>query len=367
MNYYEELGVGRDAPAEEIRQAYKTLARMLHPDSQADEKLKAMAGRQMQRLNEVLGILTDPERRRAYDEGLAGRRAEVAIFRQREAPRSSVPRPVAPGGGEWVQSVVRYWFWVLMGAACAGTAAVWWALPLERNVIEAMPAHPGRAQVLETDAAQNLPKPDRSAPPALQAQRDPQPEQELPDPPARSQEAEPAFPDPVASAKVQPQAPEAPGKALEAPGKMLEAPGNALEAPAESGARAAEKSDGSPFAGSWLYLPQAGETTDLGEYPAVYIEFLVAEERGDLVGSYRARYKVPDKAISPEIALQIRGRAVEGQSTRAEWTSSSGAKGVLEMTLRAPGLMNAAWWTTEFAPQPQLTSGSALLVRQQAP
>jgi hypothetical protein len=39
----------------------------------------------------------------------------------------------------------------------------------------------------------------------------------------------------------------------------------------------------------------------------------------------------------------------------------------METTLRAPGLMTVAWWTTEFAHQPQLTSGSALLVRQQAP
>jgi hypothetical protein len=36
------------------------------------------------------------------------------------------------------------------------------------------------------------------------------------------------------------------------------------------------------------------------------------------------------------------------------------------MTLRAPGLMSVSWWTTKFARQPELTSGSAVLVRQQA-
>jgi hypothetical protein len=68
------------------------------------------------------------------------------------------------------------------------------------------------------------------------------------------------------------------------------------------------------------HLPQAGETTDFGDHPAVYIEFLLAEESGDLVGSYHAQYQVPDKAISPEVALRIRSRAPLGKSTRAQWT-----------------------------------------------
>jgi len=43
MNYYEELGIRQDAALEEIRQAYKLLARLLHPDAQPDARLKAMA------------------------------------------------------------------------------------------------------------------------------------------------------------------------------------------------------------------------------------------------------------------------------------------------------------------------------------
>jgi len=40
MNYYEELGIRQDAALEEIRQAYKLLARLLHPDAQPDARLK---------------------------------------------------------------------------------------------------------------------------------------------------------------------------------------------------------------------------------------------------------------------------------------------------------------------------------------
>ena len=54
MNYYEELGVSCDCSTEELHRAYKTLARLMHPDGQVDEKLRAMAERQMTRLNEIL-------------------------------------------------------------------------------------------------------------------------------------------------------------------------------------------------------------------------------------------------------------------------------------------------------------------------
>jgi hypothetical protein len=70
VNYYEELGVARSASVDEIRRAYRNVARLLHPDRQADETLRRMAGFQMTRLNAVLQTLTDPAARREYDQGL---------------------------------------------------------------------------------------------------------------------------------------------------------------------------------------------------------------------------------------------------------------------------------------------------------
>src|ERR1017187_7062414 len=63
MNYYEELGLPNTASAEEVRRAYRSLARLLHPDQQPDETLRRLAGAQMTRLKQILETLTEPRLR----------------------------------------------------------------------------------------------------------------------------------------------------------------------------------------------------------------------------------------------------------------------------------------------------------------
>lgn len=68
MDYYEELGLQRTASPEEIREAYHSLARLLHPEPALhDARTRALARIQMRRLNELYAVLADPERRRRYD------------------------------------------------------------------------------------------------------------------------------------------------------------------------------------------------------------------------------------------------------------------------------------------------------------
>jgi DnaJ-class molecular chaperone len=80
-DYYETLGVGRDANKAEVKTAFRKLARELHPDvnahdPEAEEKFKAAA--------EAYEVLSDPEKRRAYDaygaEGLRGAGAAQGGF-----------------------------------------------------------------------------------------------------------------------------------------------------------------------------------------------------------------------------------------------------------------------------------------------
>ncbi|WP_088893046.1 J domain-containing protein [Leptolyngbya ohadii] len=73
QNYYKILGVSRDASAEDIRQAYRKLARVFHPDIQMPHDSTASKGQteeQMKRLNQAYAVLRDPEKRRQYDRQL---------------------------------------------------------------------------------------------------------------------------------------------------------------------------------------------------------------------------------------------------------------------------------------------------------
>ena len=68
-DYYAVLGVARDASEDEVKRAFRKLARKHHPDvSQAPD-----AAGKMQELNEAYEVLRDPQRRAAYDRVGQGR------------------------------------------------------------------------------------------------------------------------------------------------------------------------------------------------------------------------------------------------------------------------------------------------------
>jgi molecular chaperone DnaJ len=72
-DHYETLGVGRDADGDEIKRAYRKLARQYHPDVAGDDP---EAEARFKEVAVAYEVLSDPERRRRYDlygpEGPAG-------------------------------------------------------------------------------------------------------------------------------------------------------------------------------------------------------------------------------------------------------------------------------------------------------
>ncbi len=63
-DYYEVLGVARDASEDALKKAYRKLAMKWHPDRNRDDR---NAEARFKELNEAYDILKDPERRAAYD------------------------------------------------------------------------------------------------------------------------------------------------------------------------------------------------------------------------------------------------------------------------------------------------------------
>lgn len=85
IDYYKILGVPKTASEDEIKKAYRKLARKYHPDLNPNDK---EANKQFQQVNEANEVLSDPEKRKKYDEyGEHWQNAEE--FEQAKRSRSS--------------------------------------------------------------------------------------------------------------------------------------------------------------------------------------------------------------------------------------------------------------------------------------
>ena len=111
--HYDVLGVRRDASPAELRAAYVSKARELHPDGRGD-----VARRAMQDVNEAWRVLRDPARRTAYDEQLREAPRQVAATSTRPAPTRDddafdrpYPRQLAEPG-DVTLAIVRAAPWV---------------------------------------------------------------------------------------------------------------------------------------------------------------------------------------------------------------------------------------------------------------
>ena len=95
IDYYSILGVSKTATQDEIRTAYRKLARKHHPDLNPNDK---EANKKFQQINEANEVLSDPDKRKKYDQyGKDWQHAE-AFEKARQSSGAGRDRPGGFGG-----------------------------------------------------------------------------------------------------------------------------------------------------------------------------------------------------------------------------------------------------------------------------
>ncbi len=376
MNYYEELGLTPSASVGEIRQAYKSLARLLHPDQQAEEALKHLAECQMKRLNAIYAVLGDPVQRSNYDRGL---RAASENLLEEPAAAGAVRRPAwdLPRLFRFSSSDWRFALWLLGISVVAG--GIFWYVTADSG--RGAPAYPkstaakdqsraggsgaaGVSPQVADPLAQQVSQLRRRLE-VLEAERDAaraQLAQARSSPSASSSSWGRVAGEKTASAPpLIPEPPEISGSAAAvAPSPSARVPAPSPFIPAGEVGRA---SAASRFAGTWFYAPPKVAPSAKTLYPPEYIEAVIVEEAGLLRGRYYARYRVTDRAISPEVIFQFEGWP--GKDTAVlEWSGGGGARGEVRLKLISENSMEVNWSATELGSSPGLAAGTAVLIRR---
>jgi curved DNA-binding protein CbpA len=167
MNYYEELGIDPSAAEEEIARAHRRLAKLLHPDQQVDDAVKKLAETQMRRLNAIVEVLTNPEKRQQYDEQLQGKAlAPVGGSGGYAAPKSTTLPPMAPPpnfrlGLRRIWRALPWWVWSTAGALAMTFAISWMVADYSGGSFDNRPTDYVRPKDETASKEQKQPEPER--------------------------------------------------------------------------------------------------------------------------------------------------------------------------------------------------------------
>jgi hypothetical protein len=379
MNYYDELGLAPDAPDEDIRRVHRTLSKLLHPDLQTDPAAREAAELQMRRINVIVGTLLDPMRRREYDASLRAGPLPVVVLGpdQRDAPwRRHFGGPVGM-------------LLLVVTAALAVTGAAIWLLDGDLVHFQTADSHP--ATPPENGAPATPRQPASPAPAAVRSvapvARENTPLVEPPRATATSGKpqraavsapvvlpSQPAAQPPpkgmatrMAPALVQdtPSAP--PPQPIRAPSAVAPsvaaapAPTTPVLTPQEPAPTAPPP--GAALAGLWLYAPDTQKTgAKVALYAAEYIQLQIRAEDGMVHGEYSARYQVPDRPISGQVAFHFQGKADGSRSYT--WQSDDGSLGMVDLKMLTAESMQVNWRVGHFGSRLGLGAGTAVLIRK---
>lgn len=334
ITYYEELGIENSASADQIRDAFRALARLLHPDQQTDPQLKDMAERQMRKLNRIYSVLSDPTRRIAYDHSLqSARAAPVIVFSGSDGNLKKLLVRAGALAATIFGSFLLIWFMVTSNSPEIRTADV-------RN------PSIGRNDNSDVELGDQISR-LRDQLRAAETERDSALEQLSRVGEKRSGAS------PLLRANDTRIAPSA-----DAP---LEP---AATAPSDS-PFIAETSHETGFAGLWVFGSEKGSASPGGhsEYRPEFIEMTMTEKDGALHGQYHSRYRVPDHGVSPDVDFIFNGTP-SGKALDCAWQGPAGARGHMTLKLLFASTVEIAWNTTEPGSQQWLKNGTATLIRK---
>ena len=101
IDYYKALGVDKNATQDDLKKAYRKLAVKLHPDLNPNDK---EAQKKFQELNEANEVLSDPEKRKKYDQyGKDWKHAEQFEQARQQQRQGSTSQAFGNNGGEYFE------------------------------------------------------------------------------------------------------------------------------------------------------------------------------------------------------------------------------------------------------------------------
>ncbi len=132
-DYYKILGIPKTASEEDVKKAYRKLARKLHPDLNPNDK---EANKKFQQINEANEVLSDPEKRKKYDqygeqygenwenaEQFEKARQSGAYGGQRKSGQSANPFSDFGGGDDFGEGQYSDFFEQMFGSGARGSGS----------------------------------------------------------------------------------------------------------------------------------------------------------------------------------------------------------------------------------------------------
>ena len=325
ITYYEELGVEATASVEQVRETYRSLVRLLHPDQQTDPQLKAIAETQMRKLNRIHAVLSDPVKRAQYDTHLRGAGERPTLVMSDEA---------AARLRSWARRAV------IVTAFIAVVGGVIWTTggamrDVREEPADALPAAMKSAAVTDIDHPDEVEQ-LRAEVRTLETERN-RALEEL----ARLRGGT------------------APGAA---PARRDVATLTSL--PSETAPARPAAPPRSAFGGTWYWTRAMQTSTEgRGSYPPDFIEATLTETNGVIKGAYHARYRVPDASINPDVSFEF-AATLAGPILICPWTGPGGARGEVMVRQTSKDSLQMDWTANELGAKQRVSTGSAVLARK---